>query len=52
MASRVLFPQVNTDQTSHMDKKIRDYQAHSLPLKRFAEVRLFSSVLPHAVTYR
>jgi hypothetical protein len=21
-----------------MDKKIRDYQAHSLPLKRFAEV--------------
>jgi len=29
---------VNTDQTSHMDKSIRDYQAQSLPLKRFAEV--------------
>lgn len=30
--------QVNTDQTSHMDRKIRDYQAKSLPLGRFAEV--------------
>ncbi|KAF8721216.1 hypothetical protein AX14_010460 [Amanita brunnescens Koide BX004] len=28
---------VNTDQTSHMDRKIRDYQAKSLPLGRFAE---------------
>lgn len=31
-------PSVNTDQTSHMDKKIRDFQAKSLPLGRFAEV--------------
>lgn len=29
---------VKTDQTSHMDPKIRDYQAKSLPLGRFAEV--------------
>ncbi|PFH46256.1 hypothetical protein AMATHDRAFT_77751 [Amanita thiersii Skay4041] len=28
---------VKTDQTSHMDKKILDYQARSLPLGRFAE---------------
>ncbi|KAF6743878.1 NADP-dependent mannitol dehydrogenase MtDH [Ephemerocybe angulata] len=28
---------VNTDQTQHMDKKIRDNQARQLPLKRFAE---------------
>ncbi|KAF8333335.1 NADP-dependent mannitol dehydrogenase MtDH [Amanita rubescens] len=28
---------VKTDQTSHMDPKIRDYQAKSLPLGRFAE---------------
>ncbi|KAF8801994.1 NADP-dependent mannitol dehydrogenase MtDH [Phlegmacium glaucopus] len=27
---------VNTDQTSHMDKKIRDFEARSLPLGRFA----------------
>jgi NAD(P)-dependent dehydrogenase (short-subunit alcohol dehydrogenase family) len=33
---------VNTDQTSHMAKDVRDYQAHSLPLKRFAE--------PHEMT--
>ena len=36
-------PLVNTDQTSHMDPKIRDFQAKSLPLGRFAEVdTLFS----------
>jgi sorbose reductase len=35
--------EVNTDQTAHMDKKVRDYQAESLPLKRFAEVRLVPS---------
>ena len=29
---------VNTDQTSHMEKKIRDFEARSLPLGRFAEV--------------
>ncbi|KAF8644486.1 hypothetical protein AX16_008436 [Volvariella volvacea WC 439] len=28
---------VNTDQTGHMDKKIRDYQAEAVPLRRFAE---------------
>lgn len=28
---------VNTDQTKHMDKKVREYQARQLPLKRFAE---------------
>jgi len=28
---------VNTDQTSGMDKKVRDFQAQSLPLGRFAE---------------
>jgi len=28
---------VNTDQTSGMDKNIRDHQAHNLPLGRFAE---------------
>jgi sorbose reductase len=28
---------VNTDQTSGMDKKMRDNQAASIPLKRFAE---------------
>ncbi|KAF9045196.1 mannitol dehydrogenase from agaricus Bisporus [Panaeolus papilionaceus] len=28
---------VNTDQTAHMDKAVRDYQAGSLPLGRFAE---------------
>jgi NAD(P)-dependent dehydrogenase (short-subunit alcohol dehydrogenase family) len=28
---------VNTDQTSVMDKGVRDYQAHNLPLGRFAE---------------
>lgn len=33
---------VNTDQTSHMEKKIRDFQARSLPLGRFAE--------PHEIT--
>ena len=31
-------PSVDTDQTSHMDPKIRDFQARSLPLKRFAQV--------------
>lgn len=31
---------VNTDQTSHMDKKVRDYQAKAIPLGRFAEVRI------------
>ncbi|KAF9461805.1 NADP-dependent mannitol dehydrogenase [Collybia nuda] len=33
---------VNTDQTSHMDKKVRDYQAKAIPLQRFAE--------PHEMT--
>ncbi|KIJ93044.1 hypothetical protein K443DRAFT_413687 [Laccaria amethystina LaAM-08-1] len=33
---------VNTDQTSHMEKKVRDFQARSLPLGRFAE--------PHEIT--
>ncbi|RDB17170.1 NADP-dependent mannitol dehydrogenase [Hypsizygus marmoreus] len=33
---------VNTDQTSHMDKKVRDYQAKAIPLGRFAE--------PHEMT--
>jgi len=33
---------VNTDQTSRMDHKIRDFQAKSLPLGRFAE--------PHEMT--
>ncbi|EGO01343.1 hypothetical protein SERLA73DRAFT_72290 [Serpula lacrymans var. lacrymans S7.3] len=28
---------VNTDQTAHMDKKIREHQASNLPLGRFAE---------------
>ncbi|KAG6871713.1 hypothetical protein C0995_000963 [Termitomyces sp. Mi166 len=28
---------VDTDQTSHMDKNIRDYQASAIPLGRFAE---------------
>jgi len=28
---------VNTDQTAHMDPKMREYQAASIPLKRFAE---------------
>ena len=28
---------VNTDQTSHMDEKIRNYQASNVPLRRFAE---------------
>lgn len=31
---------VNTDQTSHMDAKIREHQARNLPLGRFAEVRI------------
>jgi len=30
---------VNTDQTSHMDPKLRAYQAANIPLKRFAEPR-------------
>jgi NAD(P)-dependent dehydrogenase (short-subunit alcohol dehydrogenase family) len=33
---------VSTDQTQHMDKKIRDFQAKQLLLKRFAEVRRLS----------
>ncbi|KAF7439742.1 hypothetical protein PC9H_000078 [Pleurotus ostreatus] len=33
---------VNTDQTSHMDKNIRDHQASGIPLRRFAE--------PHEMT--
>ncbi|KAG5643420.1 hypothetical protein DXG03_000964 [Asterophora parasitica] len=33
---------VNTDQTLHMDKKVRDFQAHAVPLRRFAE--------PHEMT--
>ncbi|KAG6839656.1 hypothetical protein C0991_000465, partial [Blastosporella zonata] len=33
---------VNTDQTSHMDKKVRDFQASALPLGRFAQ--------PHEMT--
>ncbi|KAH7929033.1 NAD(P)-binding protein [Leucogyrophana mollusca] len=33
---------VNTDQTSHMDKHIRDHQARNVPLGRFAE--------PHEMT--
>jgi NAD(P)-dependent dehydrogenase (short-subunit alcohol dehydrogenase family) len=28
---------VNTDQTSHMDAAIKDYQAQNVPLGRFAE---------------
>ncbi|KAG6876524.1 hypothetical protein C0993_002483, partial [Termitomyces sp. T159_Od127] len=28
---------VDTDQTSHMDKKVRDYQASAVPLGRFAQ---------------
>lgn len=28
---------VNTDQTAGMDKNIRDYQAHNIPLGRFAK---------------
>lgn len=28
---------VKTDQTSHMDQKLRDFQADGVPLKRFAE---------------
>nr|1H5Q_A Chain A, NADP-DEPENDENT MANNITOL DEHYDROGENASE [Agaricus bisporus]1H5Q_B Chain B, NADP-DEPENDENT MANNITOL DEHYDROGENASE [Agaricus bisporus]1H5Q_C Chain C, NADP-DEPENDENT MANNITOL DEHYDROGENASE [Agaricus bisporus]1H5Q_D Chain D, NADP-DEPENDENT MANNITOL DEHYDROGENASE [Agaricus bisporus]1H5Q_E Chain E, NADP-DEPENDENT MANNITOL DEHYDROGENASE [Agaricus bisporus]1H5Q_F Chain F, NADP-DEPENDENT MANNITOL DEHYDROGENASE [Agaricus bisporus]1H5Q_G Chain G, NADP-DEPENDENT MANNITOL DEHYDROGENASE [Agaricus len=28
---------VNTDQTAHMDKKIRDHQASNIPLNRFAQ---------------
>ncbi|GJJ14622.1 hypothetical protein Clacol_008888 [Clathrus columnatus] len=28
---------VNTDQTSHMDPKLREHQANNIPLKRFAE---------------
>jgi NAD(P)-dependent dehydrogenase (short-subunit alcohol dehydrogenase family) len=28
---------VNTDQTSGMDKKVRDHQAKNVPLRRFAE---------------
>ena len=38
-------PSVNTDQTSHMDPKIRDFQAKSLPLGRFAEVDIFYFIL-------
>ena len=38
---------VNTDQTAHMDKSMRDYQAGQLPLKRFAEVNTCSSLLSH-----
>lgn len=33
---------VNTDQTSGMDAKVREYQAANVPLKRFAE--------PHEMT--
>jgi hypothetical protein len=29
---------VNTDQTNHMDRAIREHQADNVPLKRFAEV--------------
>ncbi|KAG6896327.1 hypothetical protein C0992_008981 [Termitomyces sp. T32_za158] len=28
---------VNTDQTSHMEKKVREYQASAVPLGRFAQ---------------
>jgi len=28
---------VRTDQTEHLDKNIRDHQAHNVPLRRFAE---------------
>lgn len=28
---------VKTDQTSHMDAKLREFQADGVPLKRFAE---------------
>ena len=35
----ILFLSVNTDQMSRMDHKTRDFQARSLPLGRFAEVR-------------
>ena len=38
---------VATDQTQHMDKKIRDFQAKQLLLKRFAEVSL---VLPSSLS--
>ena len=37
--ARHSIPSVNTDQTSHMDPKIRDFQSKSLPLGRFAEVK-------------
>lgn len=37
----LIFLQVNTDQTSHMDHQIRDFQSKSLPLGRFAEVDVF-----------
>ncbi|KAF8064850.1 NADP-dependent mannitol dehydrogenase MtDH [Lyophyllum atratum] len=33
---------VNTDQTGHMEKKVRDFQASALPMRRFAE--------PHEMT--
>ena len=35
---------VETDQTSHMDKKIREFQASQIPLGRFAKVRYFASL--------
>lgn len=41
---------VNTDQTKHMDKSIRDYQAKGVPLGRFAEVRCVT--IKHNSCYR
>lgn len=37
--TRLISALVNTDQTSGMEKSIRDHQAQNLPLGRFAEVR-------------
>ena len=41
---------VNTDQTSHMNPQIRDYQARSLPLRRFAEVGVLVPTLLYLTT--
>lgn len=35
---------VETDQTSHMKKEIRDFQASQIPLGRFAQVRYLASL--------
>ena len=36
---------VNTDQTSGMKKEVRDFQASSVPLGRFAEVCFISTFI-------